>query len=206
MSVPEQGPWWRGLLPRRRKGPPSEIRLPDGSAVPSSFAAAVLGQRERAGTEARRRGEASLQPPPGRLGRAALGAGLRPSVDTIGPRAEALLRVWVDKVDRELPEVVAALDSGDRAALLLRGWITPPTFPTARRLKGPGGSVVSFRPLRRTGPQGVATPEGAGAGTALVAASVTGSVVPRLRPSPTVAADGLLVPVGLTEEGCLYLP
>lgn len=39
-----------------------------------------------------------------------------------------------------------------------------------------------------------------------MAASVTGPLVPRLRPSPAVAADGLLVPVGFTEEGCLYLP
>src|SRR5687768_6099231 len=122
MSVPEQGPWWRGLLPRRRKGPPSEIRLPDGSAVPSSFAAAVLVQRERAGTEARRRGEAAPQPAAGRAGKGAPGAGPRAPRATIGSRGGALPRGGVGKVDRELPEVVAALDSGDRAAFLLRGW------------------------------------------------------------------------------------
>ena len=40
---------------------------------------------------------------------AAHGAGLRPSVDSIGPRAEALLGAWTEEVDKEFPEIVAAL-------------------------------------------------------------------------------------------------
>ncbi|MGH2573265.1 MAG: AfsR/SARP family transcriptional regulator [Actinomycetota bacterium] len=196
-----RGPaWWRGLLPRRRRGPPAAIVLPDGSAVPSSFAAAILGRRERAAIERRRRGVLGGVPEaPGRLGGLAWGAGLRPSVDTVGPRAEALLRAWLEGVGREPPEVLCGLEAGDRVAFLLRGWITPRAFPR-RPLREATGTVVSFRALRGLEPAGLS------GGTALVAASVRGPLLPRLRPSPTVAADGLLVPVGFTEEGCLYIP
>jgi hypothetical protein len=189
MSVPPVGPWWRGLIPRqRRREGAAVIRLADGSAVPASFAAAILGQRERAGIEARRRSSRSGLPAPGPLGRAAWAGGLRPSVDSIGPRAEVLLRLWTAEVDREPPEIVGALEGEDRAAFLLRGWVTPRTFPRAR-LRSPDGTVVAFRALRGLEPRGLA------GGSALVAASVAGPLVPRLRPSPAVAADGLLVPV-----------
>jgi DNA-binding SARP family transcriptional activator len=94
--------------------------------------------------------------------------------------------------------VLAALEAGDRVAFLLRGWITPRTFPRGR-IREPLGTV-SFQVIRTLEPSGLS------GGTALVAASVRGSIVPRLRPSPAVAADGLLVPVGFAEEGCLYLP
>lgn len=200
MSAPGHGPWWRGVLPRRRGRPAAPvIRLPDGSAVPASFAAALLGRRERGAIEARRRGDRYPGFAPGRLGRAALGAGLRPSVDSIGPRAEALLRAWLHEVDREPPEVLCALEAGDRVAFLLRGWITPRTFPR-RPIREAMGTLVSFRALRGLEPSG---PSG---GTVLLAASVRGALPPRLRPSPVVAADGLLVPVGFAEDGCLYLP
>lgn len=199
MGAAEDGPWWRGIVPRRGRAVAPVIRLPDGSAVPASFAAALLGRRERAAIEARRRGDRLPGLAPGRLGRAALGAGLRPSVDSIGPRAESVLRTWIEEVDRELPEILAALEADDRAAFLLRGWITPRTFPGGRRLQRPDGTTVSFLALGRLDARGPA-------GTALVAASVAGTLIPRLRPSPAAAADGLLVPVGFAEEGCLYLP
>jgi DNA-binding SARP family transcriptional activator len=200
MSAPSGGPWWRELFPRRRGGGgAATVRLPDGSAVPASFAAAILGQRERAGIEARRRGSRSALPAPGRLGRAGWAGGIRPSVDSIGPWAEALLRTWTAEVDQEPPEILAALEGEDRAAFLLRGWITSRTFPR-ERLRRPDGTVVAFRALRGLEPRGLV------GGSALVAGSVTGPLVPRLRPSPTVAADGLLVPVGFAPEGCLYLP
>ncbi|MGH2673826.1 MAG: AfsR/SARP family transcriptional regulator [Actinomycetota bacterium] len=200
MSASKAGPWWRELLPRRRRGQAPAIVLPDGSTVPSSFAAAVLGRRERADIERRRRGlDLGPEETPGRLGRVAWGAGLRPSVDSLGPRAEALMRAWLGEVDKEPPEVLSALESGDRVAFLLRGWISPRTFPGSP-IREPAGTVVSFRALRGLEPSGLS------GGTALVAASVRGSLLPRLRPSPAVAADGLLVPVGFAEEGCLYLP
>jgi hypothetical protein len=86
MSASKAGPWWRELLPRRGR-PSAAIVLPDGSAVPSSFAAAVLGRRERTRIERRRLGLKARDPEeaPGRLGRVAWGAGLRPSVDSVGP-------------------------------------------------------------------------------------------------------------------------
>lgn len=200
MSVQTEGPWWRGILPRRKKPPPLPvIRLPDGSAVPASFAAALLGRRERAGIEARRRGTLIPGPGPGPLGRAGLGAGLRPSVDSIGPRAEALLAAWVEEVDSEPPEILAALEIQDLAAFLLRGWVTPRTFPKHVRLRRPDDTTVSFEILGRLDDRGPA-------GMALVACSVAGPLTPRLRPSPAAAADGLLVPVGFTEDGVLYLP
>jgi DNA-binding SARP family transcriptional activator len=200
MSASREAAWWRGLLPSRRRGLSPAIVLPDGSTVPSSFAAAILGRRERVGVERRRQGVAGRHlEAPGRLGRLAWGTGMRPSVDTVGPRAEALLRAWLEEVDKEPPEVLAALEAGDRVAFLLRGWITPRTFPR-RPIKEPTGSVASFRTLRGLEPSGLS------GGTALVAASVRGPLPPRLRPSSSVAADGLLVPVGFTEDGCLYLP
>lgn len=204
MTRPEAGSWWRGLLPKRRRGGVGPaVLLPDGSPVPASFAAALLGRRERAAVERRRRGfqapvaEASA----GTLARTAWGAGVRPSVDTIGPRAEVLLRTWIEEVDKEPPEILAAVEGEGRVAFFLKGWITRRRYP-----RGPTrdqvGNVVSFRVLQHIEPSGAH----ALAGTALVAASVRGPQLPRLRPSPTVAADGLLVPVGFTEEGCLYLP
>lgn len=200
MTARKDWTWWRGLLPRRARGSSPAIALPDGSTVPSSFAAAVLGRRQRASIERRRRGLApGPQEAPGRLRRAALGAGLRPSVDSVGPRAEALLRAWLQEVDTEPPEVLSALEAGDRVAFLLKGWITPRGFPRGP-MREPDGTVVSFRALKGLEPPGLA------GGTALVAASVRGALTPRLRPSPAVAADGLLVPVGFAEEGCLYLP
>lgn len=192
--------WWRGLLPLRRRGPDPAIVLPDGSTVPSSFAAAVLGRRQRVGIEQRRRGLApGLEEAPGLVGRVAWGAEIRPSVDSIGPRAEALFRAWLQEVDKEPPEVLSALEAGDRVAFLLKGWITPRGF-SGGPIREPDGTVVSFRVLRSLEPSGLA------GGTALVAASVRGALTPRLRPSPTVAVDGLLVPVGFAQEGCLYLP
>ncbi|MGH2723608.1 MAG: AfsR/SARP family transcriptional regulator [Actinomycetota bacterium] len=105
----------------------------------------------------------------------------------------------MEEVDREPPEIVAALEAEDRAAFLLRGWVTPSSFPRNRRLHRPEGTSASFEILGRLD-------EAAPAGATLVAASVAGPVMPRLRPSPSVAADGLLVPVGFAEDGCLYLP
>jgi hypothetical protein len=148
MSAPSEAPWWRGVVPRRRRRTAVPvIRLPDGSAVPASFAAALLGRRERAAIEARRRGAGYAGRPPGHLGRAALASGLRPSVDSIGPRGEVLLQAWVEEVDREPPEVLAALETDDRTAFLLRGWVTPASFPRNRRLRRPEGTAVSFEVL-----------------------------------------------------------
>jgi DNA-binding SARP family transcriptional activator len=200
MTASKGAAWWWGLLPRRRRGPSPAIVLPDGSTVPSSFAAAVLGRRQRAGIERHRRGLApGSEEPPGLVGRLAWGAGLHPSVDSVGPRAEALLRSWLQEVDKEPPEVLSALETGDRVAFLLKGWITPQRFPRGPS-REPDETVVSFRALKSLEPSGLA------GGTALVAASVRGALTPRLLPSPTVAADGLLIPVGFAEEGCLYLP
>lgn len=179
------------------------VLLPDGSPVPASFAAALLGQRERAGVERRRRELRTpvAEAPAGTLVRAAWGAGVRPSVDTIGPRAEVLLRTWIEEVDQEPPEILAAVEGEDRVAFFLKGWITRRRYPRGP-IRDEVGNVVSFRVLQHIEPSGA---HGL-AGTALVAASVRGPRLPRLRPSPAVAADGLLVPVGFTEEGCLYLP
>lgn len=130
-----------------------------------------------------------------RSGRAAL----HPSIDSIGPKAEAAARAWVNYVFSErAPEVVCAWERGDRASILLFGPIDPATGLPQGMLPAGSALGVTFK-LHERSPPG--EPWGQ-----LVTAEVSGARPPRTRPSPKAASDGVLVPFGYTRAGVFYLP
>lgn len=171
--------------------------------LPGSFAAGLLGASRLTGLHARRArhpGESVLLPQLGRALEAAARAGLQPSLDLIGPKAEAAIRAWGKGIDKDaMPELIAAWETEAATTFLLSGFVFHPGLPE-QALKDSLGQRTIFEPHGDW--EGIERP----GDERLVRAVVTGPPLPRLRPTISALTDGLLVPVGFTDSGVLHLP
>jgi two-component SAPR family response regulator len=191
--TPEPSNGSRGPEPQRSPAPtvtmerPIKIELPNGVAVPASFAAGALAtsllQRLR-----RRRHRRIGDDAPSRISepvaRAAARVGLDPSIDVIGPMAEAVIQTW-RQATGETPALLAAWEEPKVTSFLIAD--SPERLPP--RVETPNGRHIVFE---HQGDR--------------VRAQVSGPLMPRLRRSPYSAADGVLVPVGFVGNGVLHLP
>lgn len=162
------------------------VELPDGGAMAGSFAAGILAASIVGRLRRRRRrklgeGEPSRKGP--KTVEAATRVGIDPKVDTIGPASEAVLRSWARELGKT-PSILAAWERPEGCDFLLddSGQALPaPVTEPGQRI------AYTVRDGR-------------------VLATVTGFAAPSLRPGAFAAADGLLVPVGFTEDAALHIP
>ncbi len=186
-----------------RRAKPSKVTLSDGVLLPGSFAAGLLGASRLTGLHARRArhpGESVLLPHLGRALEAAARAGLQPSLDLIGPKAEAAIRAWAKGIDKDgMPEIIAAWETEVATTFLLSGFVFHSGLPS-HSVKDSLGQRTAFEPYGEWGEVDVP------GDVRRVRAVVTGPPLPRLRPTISALTDGLLVPVGFTDSGVLHLP
>jgi DNA-binding SARP family transcriptional activator len=121
-----------------------------------------------------------------------------PSVDLVGPKAEAALKAWLEAVDYEPPLFLAAWETDETTTFLLSGFV-PGGGPLPSYEDEASDQNVSF--TAETG--WIETARGL---ERRVSAAVTGPATPRLLPSRFAQADGVLVPVGFGASGTLHLP
>jgi two-component SAPR family response regulator len=166
---------------------PIKVELPNGVAVPASFAAGALAtsliQRLRRRRQ-RRIGDDAPPPIPEPVARAAARVGLDPSIDVIGTMAEAVIQSWREGTG-ETPRFLAAWEEAKVTSFLIAD--SPERLP--HHVETPTGQHIVFERYEDR-----------------VRARVSGPLLPRLRRSPYAAADGVLVPVGFVGDGVLHLP
>lgn len=190
----------RGWLSgRRRRKDEVAVHLSDGTRVRLPFIEHLFGQIEASRRRRARFHRYTGDPIPAPYGealKASRRARLHPSIDSIGPKVEAVTRAWIGHVGiPQAPEIVGAWERGEQTTVLLYGPVPD---------EGPPGVVdstyslgVSFEMPKQEVPLSAER---------LVKAEVYGDPPPHVAPRKEAASDGLLVPLGYTEGGVFHLP
>lgn len=166
---------------------PIKVELPDGVAVPASFAAGALAASAIERLRRRRLRRMGERVPPTStdpVAQVAARVGIDPSVDVLGPQSDAVIRAWREATGKT-PTFLAAWEETQSTSFLIAGSPErlPASFETATRQR------IIFENLGKH-----------------TRAMISGPQVPRLRRSPYTAGDGVLVPLGFADSGVLHLP